>query len=608
MRFTVARKIWLGFMVLIISVIVTFSLTLKTVSEGQEANEESDKISEQITNVNSPSQYMVVQLKMAIVESKTLITKWALVESIADDQDKLKLNKLTGEEIPLMQDSIIALKQFWNAEEDSIIEQVFSDMEELFWLHEQIKMAMSSIESYSDPTTFLIYRPMVLPEGEIDALTNQILWHLDELIDMLDSRTISALQAEQDSRAERSENEQFLLGFLFWLLIAIPIYGILVAFFTTRSIVKPVMKLKGVLVSLGRGVFPDEKVSPSNDEIGEMTVAMNQLVDGLQNTTDFAHEVGRTNFDYPYEPLSDEDTLGHALLKMRDELAEAERILVQKVEERTAEVVAQKEELEEQKHRIEELYTDVTDSIRYAKRLQESILPSRDMISKLIPQSFVLYKPKDIVSGDFYWFKKSKSKNKVLFAAVDCTGHGVPGAFMSLVGSNGLNAAVKEHALENPAEILGDLHRQAYSTLNQGSKEESMRDGMDLALCALDSENMTLEYAGAYNPLYLVRNGEIIQTKADKFPIGGEDAERQFTNHTIQLEPGDTIYVFSDGFADQFGGERGKKFMYSRFRELLIEIQDKSMVDQEKVLDDTIEDWKKNYEQVDDILVIGVRV
>lgn len=606
MRFTVARKIWLGFMVLIISVIITFTLTYTTVSEGQEANQESDKISEQITNVNSPSQYMVVQLKMAIVESKKLITTWALVESISEDPDKIKLNTLTNEEIPAIKDSLLALSQYWEPENDSIIHLVFENMDELFWLHEQIKMAITSIESYSDPTTFLIYRPMVLPEGEIDMMTNEILWHLDELIDNLDTSTTGALDKERASRAERSQGEIFLLNFLLSLLIALPVYGILVAFFTTRSIVKPVARLREVLLALGKGVFLDDRVKPGNDEIGEMTQAMNQLVDGLKRTTDFANEIGRSNFDYPYQPLSDEDTLGHALLKMRDELAESERILVQKVEERTAEVVRQKEELEDQKHKIEELYTDVTDSIRYAKRLQESILPSREMITRLMPESFVLYKPKDIVSGDFYWFEKSK--NKVLFAAVDCTGHGVPGAFMSLVGSNGLNAAVKEHQLDQPAEILGDLHRQALATLNQDNKEGSMRDGMDMALCALDTEKMQLEYAGAYNPLYLVRNGEIIQTKADKFPIGGEDDSREFTNHTIQLEKGDSIYVFSDGFADQFGGEKGKKFMYSRFRELLIEIQPKNMDEQEKTLDETIENWKASYEQVDDILVIGVRV
>ena len=462
MRFTVGRKIWLGFMVLIISVIITFNLTYSTASDGLSTFQESDKITERITNVNSPSQYAVVQLKMAVVESKTLITKWALIQSREDDQDKVTLNKLTEQVIPAIKDSIITLSEHWSVEEDSIISSVFADLDELFWLHEQIKFALSSFESYEDATNVLLYRPMVLPDGEVDVLTNRILFYLDELIDKMDANTTNSLHDQRDTQGKTSDSFQFLLTFVFWLLIAIPVYGILVALFTTRSIVKPVGSLKEVLISLGRGVFPKDKVIASNDEIGEMTQAMNQLVDGLQRTTDFAHEVGKSNFDYPYEPLSDDDTLGHALLKMRDELAENERMLVQKVEERTAEVVRQKEEIEEQKLRVEELYTDVTDSIRYAKRLQESILPSHQMIKALIPNSFVLYKPKDIVSGDFYWFQKRN--NKVLFAAVDCTGHGVPGAFMSLVGSNGLNAAVKEHALEQPAEILSDLHKQASAT------------------------------------------------------------------------------------------------------------------------------------------------
>ena len=197
--------------------------------------------------------------------------------------------------------------------------------------------------------------------------------------------------------------------------------------------------------NLGRGVFPKKNLDPSNDEIGEMTVAMNSLVKGLKKTTSFAQEVGQSNFNYPYKPLSSEDILGHALLKMKDSLAETERTLELKVKERTEEVVKQKDEIDLQKSKLEELYKDVTDSIKYAKRLQDSILPPRSYIEGLFPDSFVLFKPKDIVSGDFYWMNRIGSKH--IFAAVDCTGHGVPGAFMSLVGANGLNSAVKEHRL-----------------------------------------------------------------------------------------------------------------------------------------------------------------
>ena len=222
--------------------------------------------------------------------------------------------------------------------------------------------------------------------------------------------------------------------------IIIVIGTIAIAIFTTISITQPVQRLKSILLGLGKGIFPKSQLKPSNDEIGEMSEAMNSLVTGLTETTQFAHEIGQSNFDYEYQPLSDEDVLGHALLKMKDELAETERILEQKVKERTEEVVKQKDEIDSQRSKLEELYTDVTDSIRYAKRLQDSILPPEKVVKKYFPSSFVLFKPKDIVSGDFYWV--GQKNNEYMFAAVDCTGHGVPGAFMSLVGANGLSLSL----------------------------------------------------------------------------------------------------------------------------------------------------------------------
>jgi serine phosphatase RsbU (regulator of sigma subunit) len=362
-----------------------------------------------------------------------------------------------------------------------------------------------------------------------------------------------------------------------------------------------------MLQMLGRGVFPTQKMKVSQDEIGEMTLALNNLVDGLKRTTNFSNQVGMGNFDYPYVPLSDEDVLGHALLKMRDDLAENERILEQKVIERTEEVVRQKEEIEKQRQKLEELYKDVTDSIRYAKRLQESILPPDFMVRNMLPDSFVLYKPKDIVSGDFYWFHKRQSK--ILFAAVDCTGHGVPGAFMSLVGSNAINQATKEHGLIQPSLILDDINKISSEALNKGVEKNSVRDGMDIAFCSFDTESKELEFAGANNPLYLVRAGELTQIKPDTFAIGGfEPGTKKYTNHKLKLQKNDCLYIFSDGYADQFGGIKGKKFMYRQFRNLILSIVNKPMDEQKKYLDEAIEKWRGRYEQVDDMLIIGVRV
>ena len=223
-----------------------------------------------------------------------------------------------------------------------------------------------------------------------------------------------------------------------------------------------------------------------------------------------------------------------------------------------------------------------------------------------MPDSFILYKPKDIVSGDFYWVEEKN--DKVYFAAVDCTGHGVPGAFMSIVGYNALNEALRTS--EDPGSILDGLNRGISKTLHNNALGSTTKDGMDLALCCYDKKTKKLQYAGAYNPLYLIRDGEVNQIKADKFAIGGyfEDPSKKYINHTIQLEKEDYVYIFSDGYADQFGGPKGKKFMYKRFRDHLLALQGKEMEDQKTYLDTTLEDWKGPLEQIDDILVVGIHI
>lgn len=265
-------------------------------------------------------------------------------------------------------------------------------------------------------------------------------------------------------------------------------------------------------------------------------------------------------------------------------------------------------EIVHQKAIIEEKNKDIMGSIRYAKRIQEAILPPANIVSKLLPDSFILYKPKDIVSGDFYWMEQSGGK--LLFAAVDCTGHGVPGAFMSIVGFNLLNQAVNEQGLSDPALILDSLNRGVSNTLHRTLDDSAIKDGMDIALCAVDKARGVVEFAGAFNPLYIIRDGSLIETKADKIPIGtltGEEM-RSFTTRHIPVQPGDAIYVFSDGYADQFGGPRGKKFKYKQLQDLLVSISSRPMSEQKEILDRTIEEWKAGYDQVDDILIMGVRV
>ena len=286
-----------------------------------------------------------------------------------------------------------------------------------------------------------------------------------------------------------------------------------------------------------------------------------------------------------------------AYIQIRERALRRENALLEKkVVDRTAIVVAQKEELS-QKNK------DITDSIRYAKRIQYAILPENPPFK----ETFVLFKPKDIVSGDFYWFQELNGRQ--FFAAVDCTGHGVPGAFMSIIGHNSLTKIVREYGILEPGKILTQLNKEVIATLNQRSDSGDVLDGMDLALACYIPDEDVIEFAGAFNPLYLVRDGQILETKADKLSIGRSSITTgiEYTNQKIKVEPGDTVYLFSDGYADQFGGELMKKFKYNRLKELILSIQDQGMEDQRSILDQTIEDWKGELDQLDDILVVGRR-
>jgi two-component system, sensor histidine kinase LadS len=328
---------------------------------------------------------------------------------------------------------------------------------------------------------------------------------------------------------------------------------------------------------------------------------------------------------------------------------EANEMLERKVMERTAELNEQKDEIKSQRDSIErhsrilELINfeiernseKITSSIKYAKRIQEAILQNNRKISKALPQHFILYQPRDIVSGDFFWMSEVKAvhpisaatnatglpgeeqmqeSDKIVIAAVDCTGHGVPGAFMSLIGDALLQQIVNEKRITRPDLILNHMHTSVRNTLHQNESES--RDGMDMALCVIDLQNRIIEYAGAKNPLYIFKEPhpggkaclDVIQ--ADRYSIGGNqfEEERFFKNHTIQLDTPATIYIFTDGYQDQFGGDKNKKFMVGRFKQLLASIYHLPMHEQKQILESTIQSWMGDNEQIDDILVMGIRL
>ena len=251
---------------------------------------------------------------------------------------------------------------------------------------------------------------------------------------------------------------------------------------------------------------------------------------------------------------------------------------------------------------------DITDSILYAKTIQDAILIPKDEMAKRLNDFFILSKPKDIVNGDFYFYKETK--NGLFIAAADCTGHGVPAGFMSMIGNAFLNEIVNANEIITPARILNQLREMIIKSLNQKKTDSESKDGMDIALLCFEDGKNSVQYAGAFNSLYLIRGGELQEIKADMFPIGIHIIENlaPFTNHKIELQKGDSLYIFSDGYADQFGGPKGRKFMKKQMQELLLSIQDKKMKEQEKILHQTFVNWKGSLEQVDDVLVIGIRI
>ncbi|HRG57875.1 MAG TPA: tetratricopeptide repeat protein [Bacteroidia bacterium] len=283
----------------------------------------------------------------------------------------------------------------------------------------------------------------------------------------------------------------------------------------------------------------------------------------------------------------------------------------------------QKQEVEQQKEIVEHQNEEILASITYAKRIQSTILPPQKVVKSYLDNSFILYLPKDIVAGDFYWMEtvqladeqisglanenKINNNQLILFAACDCTGHGVPGALVSVVCSNALNRVVKEYKIFEPAAILDKVVEIVVKDFSK-DENENVQDGMDISFCALNKEKGILYWAGANNPLWIIRNGNLIEYKADKQPVGKYEGIKPFTNHEINLEKDDLIYLFTDGFADQFGGEKNKKLTKARFKELLLSIHQMKVDEQRNQLYNFLNKYRGGNEQVDDILVIGVKV
>jgi serine phosphatase RsbU (regulator of sigma subunit)/ligand-binding sensor domain-containing protein len=304
---------------------------------------------------------------------------------------------------------------------------------------------------------------------------------------------------------------------------------------------------------------------------------------------------------------------GWILYKLRIRSIEAQKskleLLVKErtraLEDANAEIEAQRDLATSQRDQISAQKKEITDSLNYARKIQKSLLPSDRILKSILPEHFILFKPRDIVSGDFYW--AAEKSGRIYLCAADCTGHGVPGAFMSVLGISLLAEIISQEELLGPEEILNRLRKSLIKSMNQEGQSGEPKDGIDMSMIIFDKNHTELSFSGAINSMYLIRDMELQEVKGDNLPVGINENMAGFTRHSFSLKRGDSFYIFSDGYADQFGGPKAKKFMYSNFKSLLMTIQPKSMREQGKILDETFEVWKGDINQIDDIVVIGIR-
>jgi len=591
---SISAKITWGFGIFIAMVCILAYSTYTTLNESRAIND-------RINTIYAPSVALLEELDYQLERAHMLMKHWVYVQELNEDEARIEARTLCTQLIPLQLSRIDSVSQGWSSVQRMEMNVMSGKVQQVLNAYDDIRKLLPDFKSH-DPDYADI---SLIMEAESYFIEGGIL-----LDSFKDARSI-ILKLTDEHRsdltieiAKMNSSFEKLKGLFIWGVPAVILFGIVMTFFTTQSIQRPVNTLRQKLNNLSKGIYSLHNTRIKNDEIGDMAKAVDTLIRNFERTKEFSLSIGAGKFDMPYEPLSEHDELGASLLKMRDDLASYRNEMEEKVSAQTLEIREQKERVERQSERVTELYTDLQASIDYAQRLQSTILPSPESIREVFPQHFVMYRPKATVSGDFYWFA-NKGK-KLMFAAADCTGHGVPGAFMSLVGHNALNQATKVYF--KPSQVLNTVNRLSAQAL-RANENHLVKDGMDIALCSVDMETMELEFSGAQNPVYIVRGNELIELEADGFSIGSYvNGEREFTAKKFPLQTGDCIYTFSDGYADQFGGPAGKKFMRKQFRQILVEINPLSMHDQLAELQSRFDSWRGEQEQVDDVLVLGVRI
>jgi serine phosphatase RsbU (regulator of sigma subunit) len=545
---------------------------------------------EEMTEVINPYIESLDEFDVVVTESKMYTTNWVYLQNSIDD--KKALDSLQKFHYPQLQKKLEAYTDKLNkASDKDSLQAVFKKFDELIGVEKNIMATLVSFDDYENAKKKFKCEELI--ESEVLPRTDDVMTGLRKIVkrNREEAHTMK-VNIEKASKRMMTIMLASSIGLFVFVFFAIS--------FISGAIRKPVLKMKNVIQQLGRGELSDEKIEAKDKNVvAEMATSVNALSESFTKTSVFANEIGKGNLTVWYDKLSDNDMLGNALINMRNSLHEYSVDMENKVQTRTQEVI-------EKSVKLEHAYREIKDSINYAKRIQDSILPAYAMISKIFNKSFIFYRPKDIVCGDFYWF--TQQGDDVIIAVFDCTGHGVPGALMTVIGNSLLNQVVASSGTTNPARILEHLDKKLHETLRQHGNIVT-NDGMDAVICRYRPSKKELTFAGAKRPLYMFKAGQLIEIKGNKSPIGsfGHEYDKQFTVHRFSMNPGDAIYLFSDGVQDQFGGEEGRKFMVKRFRDLLVDSQSLTMHEQGKLVDKTLTDWQGEHEQTDDMLCIGIQ-
>jgi serine phosphatase RsbU (regulator of sigma subunit) len=564
---TISRRLRISYLIIIFASLIGAMVCVGTLLT-------SAKIDSTISEVEIPSIEVLKELKHLTKEIYKLSTTHIYQ---ANDNDTRLLATIRKSDFPELTKELKVKSEKWTEGSQKIIlKDAITTGDALLQDAETLLSILSTSEDYSNAVKLDI--AATLTDKHISIKSAK----LNEQLDMIVTEKTSFLM---EAQLQKEKALLILAITLVLVLIVIIATSYLMMQSTRRLIVKPIMEINTSIMKLGDGVIPKLEVESKIHEIQLMSTSINQMVNGIKSKIDFANLLGNGNYAANFDMLSKEDALGKALLEMRDKLKEDQEEILDKTKK-------------------------ITESINYSHRIQSSLLPTEDFLQNTFKDLFMFYKPKDVVSGDFPYFYKNE--DYAYIATVDCTGHGVPGALMSFIGYFTLNQIMNENKHTKPTgQILDELHDKIQKTLRQDVNQNAAKDGMDVALCKINLKNLVLEFSGAHRPLYLVINDVFSEIKGDKYPIGGMHykTRKPFISHAFQLTKGDSILFNTDGLPDQFGGNNGKeKFMSKRVRDLIANNKNHSMDEMKHLFENEFETWKGNSKQMDDVLMIGIKV